>query len=95
MKKPIRKELLNELLAEYANPDDLTGPEGLLKGLTGALVERALVTKAKGHFPNDEAATKLLYLALRNAEKKWTMVPRFWNSALSQLVIYFSRRLPA
>jgi transposase-like protein len=30
------------------------------------------VTKAKGHFPNDEAAIKLLYLALRNAEKKWT-----------------------
>ncbi len=53
------------------------------------------VTKAKGHFPNDEAATKLLYLALRNAEKKWTMVPRFWNSALNQLVIYFPGRLPA
>ena len=28
MKKPIRKELLDELLAEYANPEDLTGPEG-------------------------------------------------------------------
>lgn len=53
------------------------------------------VTKAKGHFPSDEAATKLLYLALRNAEKKWTMVPRFWNSALNQLVIYFPGRLPA
>jgi putative transposase len=53
------------------------------------------VTKAKGHFPNDEAATKLLYLALRNAEKKWRMVPRFWNSALNQLVIYFPGRLPA
>ena len=53
------------------------------------------VTKAKGHFPNDEAAIKLLYLALRNAEKKWTMVPRFWNSALNQLVIYFPGRLPA
>ena len=52
------------------------------------------VTKAKGHFPSDEAATKLLYLALRNAEKKWTMVPRFWNSALNQLVIYFPGRLP-
>ena len=37
------------------------------------------VTKAKGHFPSDEAAIKLLYLALRNAEKKWTMVPRFWK----------------
>lgn len=53
------------------------------------------ITKAKGHFPNDEAAIKLLYLALRNAEKKWTMVPRFWNSALNQLVIYFPGRLPA
>jgi putative transposase len=53
------------------------------------------VTKAKGHFPSDEAATKLLYLALRNAEKKWRMVPRFWNSALNQLVIYFPGRLPA
>ena len=42
MKKPIRKELLDELLAEYANPEDLTGPEGLLKRLTGALVARAL-----------------------------------------------------
>jgi len=42
MKKPIRKELLDELLAEYANPEHLTGPEGLLKRLTGALVERAL-----------------------------------------------------
>ena len=53
------------------------------------------VTKAKGHFPSDEAATKLLYLALRNAEKKWRMAPRFWNSALNQLVIYFEGRLPA
>jgi hypothetical protein len=38
MKKPIRKELL----VEYSDPEDLTGPEGLLKRLTGALIERAL-----------------------------------------------------
>jgi putative transposase len=53
------------------------------------------VTKAKGHFPNDDAATKLLYLALRNAEKKWLMPPRFWNTALNQFAIYFEGRLPA
>jgi hypothetical protein len=55
MKKPIRKELLDELLAEYANPEDLTGPEGLLKRLTGALVERALqaeLTDHLGYEPN-------------------------------------------
>src|SRR5947207_9148745 len=31
------------------------------------------VTKARGSFPNDEAVCKLLYLALRNISKKWTM----------------------
>ena len=29
------------------------------------------ITKNRGHFPNDEAATKLLYLALRNVTAKW------------------------
>ena len=33
------------------------------------------VTRARGDFPNDEAAIKLLYLAICNLEKKWTMSP--------------------
>ena len=37
----IRQELLDELLAEYENPEDLTGPDGLLKQLFGRLVETA------------------------------------------------------
>ena len=50
MKKPkIRKELLDELLAGYESPEDLTGPEGLLKRLTGALVERALGAELTDH----------------------------------------------
>jgi putative transposase len=42
------------------------------------------VTKNRGHFPNDEAMFKLLYLALRNIAKKWTMpgrppkLPHLW-----------------
>jgi transposase-like protein len=31
--------------------------------------------KNRGHFPSDEAASKLLYLALRNIEKDWKMPP--------------------
>jgi putative transposase len=52
------------------------------------------IIKAKGHFPNDEAATKLLYLALRNVQKKWINPPIFWRSALNQLAIYFEGRVP-
>jgi len=52
------------------------------------------VTKNRGHFPNDAAAVKLLYTALKNASKKWTMPIRNWNRALNQFSVYFEGRLP-
>ena len=51
------------------------------------------VTKNRGSFPNDESALKLLYLALRNISKKWTMPIRLWKQALNQFVILFPGRL--
>jgi putative transposase len=53
------------------------------------------VVRIRGHFPNDEAAVKLLYLAIRNVEKKWTRQPQYWNRALNQFSIMFEGRLPA
>lgn len=50
------------------------------------------IIKSRGHFPNDEAATKLLYLALRNISKKWTMAPREWKAAMAQFTILFDDR---
>lgn len=52
------------------------------------------VTKARGSFPNDEAVQKLLYLALRNITKKWTMPIRDWKAALSRFAIVYEDRLP-
>jgi len=53
------------------------------------------VIKNRGAFPNDEAATKLLYLALHNAAKKWTMPIRNWKAALNHFAILFGDRAPA
>jgi putative transposase len=53
------------------------------------------IIRSKGHFPSEEAATKLLFLALRNAEKKWLMPPKTWKSAMNQFHILFEGRLPA
>jgi putative transposase len=53
------------------------------------------IIKSKGHFPSDDAASKLLFLALRNAEKKWRMPPQTWKSAMNQFQIQFEGRLPA
>ena len=50
------------------------------------------IVKSRGHFPNDDAARKLLYLALRNVAKKWTMPHRFWRPAANQFTIMFGER---
>lgn len=52
------------------------------------------VTKNRGHFPSDDAMFKLLYLALKNIAKKWTMPIRDWKSALNQFSIIFEGRMP-
>lgn len=51
------------------------------------------VTKNRGSFPNDEAMFKLLYLALNNIAKKWTMPIRDWRAALTRFAIHFSDRM--
>jgi len=53
------------------------------------------VTKARGSFPNDEAVSKLLYLALRNIAKKWTMPVYDWKDALNRFAIIYENRMPA
>ncbi len=53
------------------------------------------IIKNRGHFPSDDAATKLLYLALRNAAKKWTMPSRTWKQALNQFAVLFQDRFPS
>jgi len=52
------------------------------------------VTKNRGAFPNEEAAFKLLYLALRNAAKKWSTV-QYWREAMRQFEMVFPGRREA
>ncbi len=50
------------------------------------------IVKNRGHFPSDKAATKLLYLALRNIEKNWKMPTVTWKQAANQFAILFGER---
>ena len=52
------------------------------------------VTKARSSFPNDEAVSKLLYLALRNIAKNWTRPVHAWKDALNRFAIIYENRLP-
>lgn len=55
-----------------------------------AKLRRAVRTR--GHFPTDEAATKLLYLVLRQVAGEWKMPPREWCEAKTQFAIMFDER---
>src|SRR5215510_6440016 len=51
------------------------------------------IIKTRGHFPNDDAATKLLWLALRNIARKWVARATGWPAAMNYFAILYGERL--
>ena len=50
-------------------------------------------TKRRKVFPTDDSAKKVIYLAIREASKKWTMPIRNWKDALNRFMILFEDRM--
>ena len=48
--------------------------------------------RARGHFPTDDAALKLLFLVLNRTEKEWTKPAREWSMAKPQFAVLFGER---
>ncbi len=53
------------------------------------------VIKTRGHFPSDDAATKLIWLALRNITADWGRAARDWKEAMNQFAILYAERFEA
>ena len=51
------------------------------------------ITKTRRSFPTDDSVMKILYLALHQISKKWTMPIRDWKAAMSQFMIMYSDRV--
>jgi transposase-like protein len=50
------------------------------------------IIKTRGHFPNDDAATKLIWLALRNITADWSRAAKEWRAAMNQFAIAYGDR---
>jgi putative transposase len=50
------------------------------------------IIKTRGHFPSDESATKLMWLALRNITKDWTRAATHWKQAMVQFALVYGQR---
>ena len=53
------------------------------------------IIKTRGHFPSDDAATKLIWLALRNITADWGRAAKDWKEAMNQLAILYAERFEA
>jgi putative transposase len=82
----------SEVVPFFAFPDEvrrIVYTTNAIKALNAKL-RRAV--RIRGHFPSDEAATKLLYLILNRSEKDWKMPPREWSMAKAQFAVIFGER---
>ncbi len=48
------------------------------------------IIKTRGHFPSDDAASKLIWLALRNITAEWDRAARHWKEAINQFAILYA-----
>lgn len=79
----------------FAHPEEIRKAIYTTNAIESLNMSLRKIIKTRGSFPNEEAALKLLYLALRNAAKKWTMPIANWKAALNRFSILWPDRMPA
>lgn len=81
-----------QVIPFFAYPLDIRRIIYTTNALESVNMQLRKIIKNRGHFPNEEAAAKLIYLALRNITAKWKMPPVFWKSAMNQFAIRYPDR---
>lgn len=76
----------------FAFPSDVRRVIYTTNALESVHAQVRKIIKTRGHFPTDEAATKLIWLALRNIMAKWARASIHWKAALNQFAILYEDR---
>ena len=79
----------------YAFPQDIRRVIYTTNAIESLNMQLRKIIKTRGHFPNDEAAIKLLWLALRNVLSKSVRHAFDWRKAMNQFAILFGDRFTA
>ena len=81
-----------EVIPFYSYPPEIRKMICTTNAIESLHMQLRKVLKSRGHFPSDEAAAKLIYLALRNILRGWKVPALHWQSALNQFAIMFGER---
>lgn len=76
----------------YAFPDEVRRIIYTTNAIESLNAKLRRAVRARGHFPTDDSAMKLLFLVLNLAAKEWKMPAREWAMAKAQFAILFEGR---
>jgi len=79
----------------FAYPPPLRRMLYTTNAIESLIMQLRKIIKTRGHFPNDAAAAKLLYLAIRNVVAKWPRTGHAWTAAMPHLAVLFGERFTA
>jgi len=82
----------SEVIPFYAFPDDVRWIIYTTNAIESLNAKLRRAARARGHFPIDESAMKLIYLVSNLAQKEWKISPREWAMAKAQFAIPFQER---
>jgi transposase-like protein len=81
-----------QVIPFFAFPPDVRRLIYTTNALESVLGQLRKIIKTRGQFPNDDAATKLIWLALRNITAKWARTSPYWRAAMNQFAILYEGR---
>jgi putative transposase len=84
-----------EVIPFYAFPDQVRRIIYTTNAIEAVNAKLRRAVRARGHFPTDDAALKLLFLVLNRVAKEWRMPAREWTAAKAQFAILFEDRFIA
>ena len=89
---PAWRRVWEQVIPFFAYPPEVRRVICTTNAIESLNMQLRKVSKNRGPFPNHEAATRLLYLALRNITAKWKMPPPGWQAAMNQFAIRYPDR---
>jgi putative transposase len=88
------RRLWDQVTPFFAYPADIRKIIYTTNAIESLRMQRRKVLESRGHFPSDEAATKLIYLAIRNIIRRGGKNPPItWKLAATQFAIQFRRTI--
>jgi putative transposase len=92
---PLWRRVWEQVIPFFAFPPEVRRVIYTTNAIESLHMRLRKIIKTRGHFPSDEAALKLLWLALRNITVDWGRAAKEWKTAMNQFAILYAERFTA